>query len=131
MKINLLHVSALLAGVFLAGCGAASPDSPPQKWRDADVRIETEPSPPRIGMNEMRIMVSKKYGKGAKRIVVSARTRDSDPWQQAYPDGDLGIFHTAINVRQKEALVEVKITAETGTAGATDDSVLKFPLTAN
>ena len=94
--------------VLLSGC-SGQPDAIPQKWEGFEVRVETQPSPPRSGMNEVMVEVSGKHGKGVHGLVVSLRMSDSEPWKQAFPDGDLGVYHGAANLGPGRANLQVRI----------------------
>ena len=98
-----------LAALVLAGCGG-QPDAKPQRWEGYDVRIETQPSPPRNGMNEVMVEVSGRHGKGVHGLIVSLRMSDAEPWKQTFPDGDLGVYHGAAsfgaNRRNLQVLIE-------------------------
>ncbi|MHB1301169.1 MAG: hypothetical protein ACYCY8_09940 [Burkholderiales bacterium] len=93
---------------LLSGC-SGQPDAVPQKWEGFEVRVETQPSPPRSGMNEVMVEVSGKHGKGVHGLIVSLRTGDSEPWKQTFPDGDLGVYHGAANLGPGHANLQVMI----------------------
>ncbi len=111
----------LLLLVFLSAC-SSEPASAPQKWEGFDVRVETQPSPPRTGMNEVMVEVSGKYGKGIHGLVVSLRTNESDAWKQTFPDGDLGVYHGAADLEPGRNVLQVQI------EGEGKKSVLYFPI---
>lgn len=108
--------------ILLSGC-AGKPDAAPQKWEGFDVRVETQPSPPKTGMNEVMIEVSGKHGKGIHGLVVSLRMSDSESWKQTFPDGDLGVYHGAASFGPGRRDLQVMIEQEGR------KSVLVFPIT--
>lgn len=73
------------------------------------MRIQTQPSPPKNGMNEIMVEISGRHGKGVRGLVVSTRTADSDPWKQTFPDGDLGIYHGAAKLEPGRQDLQVQI----------------------
>ncbi|NNM83480.1 MAG: hypothetical protein HKL98_12895 [Burkholderiales bacterium] len=88
---------------------SSQPDAAPQRWNGYDVRIQTQPSPPRVGMNEIMVMVSGRHGKGIHGLVISTRMNDAEPWKQTFPDGDLGIYHGAEKIDQNSRDLQVMI----------------------
>jgi len=106
---------------LLSGC-SGQPDAAPQKWQGFDVRVETQPSPPRVGMNEVMVEVSGKHGKGVHGLVVSLRTSDTESWKQTFPDGDLGVYHGAASLGPDHARLQVMIEQD----GKRD--ILYFPI---
>lgn len=83
----------------LAACGGeATSIVPPQKWGEMEVRVESRPSPPRVGMNEFLVMVTGERGRPVHDLVVSVRTDEHDDWRQAIQDGQLGIYRRAAEV---------------------------------
>lgn len=103
--MKIIWMALLLA---VSGC-AGQPDAAPQKWKGYDVRVETQPSPPRMGMNEVMVEVSGRYGKGVHGLVVSLRVNDTAPWKQTFPDGDLGVYHGAADFEPGETNLQVQI----------------------
>jgi hypothetical protein len=116
-----MRVILLALVLAVAGCSGQS-DAVPQKWEGFDVRIETQPSPPRTGMNEVTVQVSGKHGKGVHGLIVSLRMTDSESWKQTFPDGDLGIYHGAADIRPGRTTLQVQIDRDGNT------SELHFPI---
>ena len=119
---NSIALFAMLA--FLSACGGRqATDAPPQMWGDAEVRVESRPSPPRKGMNEFLVMVTGERGKPISNIVVSLRTDDQDVWRQAIQDGQVGVYRRAAEVGPGvRSVLQVQIKRDGS------ESVLRFPL---
>jgi hypothetical protein len=116
-------VALALLGLLAACGGRQAADAPPQIWGDAEVRIESRPSPPRTGMNEFLVMVTGERGKPISDLVVSLRTDDQDAWKQAIQDGQVGVYRRAAEVAPgTRSVLQVQIRR-----GDTE-SVLRFPL---
>jgi hypothetical protein len=113
-----------LLGALPACGGERVADTPAQKWQDVEVRVETRPSPPRIGMNEFLVMVTGEHGIPVYDLVVSLRTDDQDAWKQAIQDGQVGVYRRAARVEPgARSVLQVQI-KRNGT-----ENVLHFPLT--
>lgn len=93
---------------LLSGC-SGQPAAVPQKWAGYDVSIETQPSPPRTGMNEVMVEVTGKHRKGVHGLVISLRMDNSEKWKQTFPDGDLGIYHGAADFEPGRTVLQVQI----------------------
>jgi hypothetical protein len=123
MKKN--SFAALLLSCALSACGGSEPaaEIPAQKWQDADVRVESRPSPPKPGMNEILVMVTGERGRPVYDLVVSLRTDDNDAWKQAIQDGRVGVYRRAVEVRPgARSTLQVQIRRNDA------ESVLRFPL---
>ncbi|CAH1069815.1 hypothetical protein [Candidatus Nitrotoga sp. 1052] len=109
--------------VLLAACGGDRvADTQPQKWQDAEVRVESRPSPPRPGVNEFLVIVTGERGP-VHDIMVSVRTDDHDQWIQAIQDGEVGVYRRAAKVAPgTRSVLQVQIKRN----GA--EGVLRFPL---
>ncbi len=98
-------------------------DALPQNWQGMEVRVETRPSPPRIGMNESLILVTGEHHRPIYDLMVSLRTSDQDPWKQAIQDGQVGVYRRAVEVAPgTRSVLQVQI-KRNGT-----ESILRFPL---
>lgn len=115
---------ALLFTAALSACGGGQVvDTPPQKWGEAVVRVETRPSPPRIGMNEFLVMVTGERGRPIYDLVVSLRTDDHDDWKQAIQDGQVGVYRRAAEATPgARSVLQIQIKRNG------EESVLRFPL---
>lgn len=109
--------------VLLSACGGDRvTDTQPQKWQDAEVRVESRPSPPRPGVNEFLVIVTGERGP-VHDIMVSVRTDDQDQWIQAIQDGEVGVYRRAAKVAPgTRSVLQVQIKRN----GA--EGVLRFPL---
>jgi len=99
----------LLLACGLPACVKTSQPIPAQRWGSTTVKMETHPSPPIVGMNEILIIASKPGGMPAFDMVVSLRSDPTRPWRQAIQDGNVGVFRRAIAVKQLPATVEVEL----------------------
>lgn len=116
------YIAWFLLGALAACGGDRVADMPPQKWQQAQVRVESRPSPPRPGMNEFLVIVTGERGP-VHNLVVSLRTDDQDPWTQAIQDGMVGVYRRAAKVDPgTRSVLQVQIKQN----GAED--VLHFPL---
>ncbi|MDQ3267557.1 MAG: hypothetical protein M3P47_02345 [Pseudomonadota bacterium] len=109
--------------VLLSACGGDRvADTQPQKWQDAEVRVESRPSPPRPGVNEFLVIVTSERGP-VHDIMVSVRTDDQDQWIQAIQDGEVGVYRRAAKVAPgTRSVLQVQIKRN----GA--EGILRFPL---
>lgn len=95
----------------------------PQRWKDADVRIETHPDPPLAGMSEIVVIVTGPRGRPVQDMTVSLRGNDSMQWVQAIQDGNIGVYRRAIDIGEGESIV-LQVQLQQGE----DKKVLLFPL---
>ncbi len=115
--------AAMTLLALVAGCGKPSEDIPPQMWENMEVRVESRPSPPRVGMDEFLVMVTDRRGHPGYDLIVSLRTSDQDPWKQAIEDGQVGVYRRAVEVGPgARAVLQVQIRRRD------TESVLYFPL---
>jgi hypothetical protein len=127
-KINLHGIGIKLTKLLLLGalsaCGGdQAADTPPQKWGEAMVRVESRPSPPRTGMNEFLVMVTGERGRPVYDLIVSLRTDDQDPWKQAIQDGQVGVYRRAVEVAPgTRSVLQVQMKRNN------EESILRFPL---
>jgi hypothetical protein len=90
-------LTSILLLALLAACGGErAADTPPQQWQNLEVKVESRPSPPRMGMNEVLVMVTDGRGRPGYDVMVSLRTSDQDPWKQAIEDGQVGVYRRAV-----------------------------------
>jgi hypothetical protein len=116
----------LLLLPLLTACGSNDPivNIPPQKWQNTDIHIETRPSPPQKGMNEIIVIATGERGRPAYDLVIDLRTNDNDDWKQAIEDGQVGVYRRAVAIdAESRSTLQVQIRR-----GAGEASVLQFPL---
>ena len=110
--------------LMLSACGeGADADIPVQKWQNLVVQVETRPSPPETGMNEILVVVTDGHGRPGNNLVVSLRSSDQDRWVQAIEDGGLGVYRRAV-VLEPGARSMLQVQLKTKNA----EKVLRFPL---
>jgi len=83
--------------LVLAACAPGGGRLPAQQVGEMRVSVETRPWPPRAGMTEFLVYVDRKKRGFINDLVVMIRTKESD-WQQAIPDGALGVYRRALKV---------------------------------
>lgn len=119
---NVKYINLFFSVLLVACSGDRVADTQPQKWQDAEVRVESRPSPPRPGVNEFLVIVTGKRGP-VHDIMVSVRTDDQDQWIQAIQDGEVGVYRRAAKVALgTRSVLQVQI-KHNGAEG-----VLRFPL---
>lgn len=96
---------------------------PAQRWKDADVRIETHPNPPLAGMSEIVVIVTGPRGRAVQDLTVSLRGNSSMQWVQAIQDGNIGVYRRAIDIGEGESIA-LQVQLEQGL----DKKILLFPI---
>ncbi|MDE1989439.1 MAG: hypothetical protein KGI82_03135 [Betaproteobacteria bacterium] len=126
MNRNIMWRAVLLSCMALAGCsGEKVADTVQQHWQDLDIRVETRPSPPALGMDEFLVIVTRSRGQPAWDCLVDIRTADEDPWKQAIQDGRVGVYRRSALVGLGErSVVQVQIHRQDNDS----TTVLRFPL---
>jgi len=120
-KIRFLFPVLLLT---LSACGeGADADIPLQKWQNWVVQVETRPSPPETGMDEILVVITDQRGRPGNGLVVSLRSSDQDRWVQAIEDGGLGVYRRAVPLAPGErSLLQVQLKTKDA------ETVLRYPL---
>lgn len=119
---NVKHIKLFFLVLLVACGGDRIADTQPQKWQDAEVRVESRPSPPRPGVNEFLVIVTGERGP-IHDVMVSVRTDDQDQWIQAIQDGEVGVYRRAAKVAPgTRSVLQVQM-KRNGVEG-----VLRFPL---
>lgn len=119
---NVKHIKLFFLVLLVACGGDRVADTQPQKWQDAEVRVESRPSPPRLGVNEFLVIVTGERGP-IHDVMVSVRTDDQDQWIQAIQDGEVGVYRRAAKVAPgTRSVLQVQM-KRNGVEG-----VLRFPL---
>jgi hypothetical protein len=113
---------ALLA--MLSACGeGADVNIPSQNWQHFVVQVETRPSPPEAGMDEILVVVTDVHGRPGNDLMVSLRSSDQDQWVQAIEDGGLGVYRRAVELAPGDrSTLQVQL----NNRGAV--TVLRFPV---
>ncbi len=114
----MFYVCCLLAmGSLMTGCDTSlGPLLPSQTWQGKVINVETRPAPMRPGMNEFLVLVNEKHKGFLSSIVLDVRTSDSG-WQQAIPDGALGVYRRALMVKDpKTVKLYIRIRDDKGKA---------------
>ena len=126
MKRHIMWLAVVFFCVALSGCsGKTAADTVPQHWQDLDIRVETRPSPPALGMDEFLVIVTRSHGQPAWDCLVDIRTADEDPWKQAIQDGRVGVYRRSALVELGErSVVQVQIHRQDNDS----TTVLRFPL---
>lgn len=104
------------AVLLLAACGdsgKASARIPPQRWKDLQVQIETQPDPPRAGADEILVILAAPRGVSTYDCIVWLRTSEADPWVQAIQDGHSGVFRRVVQLEPPQrSTLQVRISRQ-------------------
>jgi len=123
LRVKKRYLAAALMLLLSACGGVQTDDAPPQRWQNLEVRIDTRPSPPRAGMNEVLVMVTDTQARAGYDLIVSLRTSDQDKWVQAIEDGGLGVYRRAVVMEPgARSVLQVKLEHKDM------ETVLRFPL---
>lgn len=119
---------AVCLGFFAAGLAACSdgdglPPIPAQHWKEMDVRIETHPNPPQLGMSEVVVIVTGVRGRAVHDLIISLRSNDAAPWVQTIQDGHIGVYRRGVSLGFGETTV-LQVRLQRGE----EQQVLLFPL---
>jgi len=100
MKRMRTNLYVIWAAVLLCSCSAGDGGwSPaPQSWQDITIRMETQPAPIRPGMVEFILIANHQQRGFINDLLVEVHTGHA-AWEQAMPDGALGVFRKALPVR--------------------------------
>ena|SRR5208283_4573986 len=118
-----LNLIGFIAAILIACSYDTTPPSPPQHWKEMEIRIETRPSPPRSGLVEILAIVTGPHGAPVHDLIISMRTADGDPWVQAIQDGHLGVYRRAAKIGIGERSV-LQLQIQLGM----EQDLLRFPL---
>lgn len=94
---NLFFV-AVFAGLLSACANDQAVMLGPQYWQDLGIKVETRPSPLRVGMNEFIVIASREEYKPGVGLVVMLRVNDDAEWRQGIQDGFTGVYRRAVRV---------------------------------
>jgi hypothetical protein len=93
-------LSLLVTAAISAGACSNSEETSSlgmRRWGQYEVAVETRPSPPREGHNEVVVIISGEHHRPVYDALVSLRTQASAPWVQAIEDGHVGVYRRAVN----------------------------------
>lgn len=122
-KGSVARLALALCLAALAACADQDSQAPPQYWKGVEVTIESRPTPPRLGMNEILVVATRPHRQAEHALLVSIRMREDQPWVQAIQDGHTGIFRRAIAMREPgPQTLWVRLQGKTG------ETVLRFSL---
>lgn len=109
---------------MLSACGeGADVNIPSQNWQHFIVQVETSPSPPETGMDEILVMVTDEHGRPGNDLMVSLRSSDQDQWIQAIEDGGLGVYRRAVELAPGDrSTLQVQLKNQDAV------TVLRFPI---
>lgn len=70
----------------------------PQQWKNLVFKVETRPSPLRVGMNEFIVIANRDGDKIGVDLVIMMRVGERGEWRQAIQDGFSGVYRRAVQV---------------------------------
>jgi hypothetical protein len=121
-------VIALLAGLLSACADEQAVILGPQQWQDLTFRVETRPSPLRVGMNEFIVIASREEYKPGVGLVVMLRVNENGKWRQAIQDGFTGVYRRAVKV-DDPATQSLSVQVRRAKSDKAEDAaMLSFPL---
>lgn len=97
----------------------------PQQWENLTFRVETRPSPLRVGMNEFIVIVNRDGDKIGVDLVVTMRAGEHGEWRQAIQDGFSGVYRRAVQVDDPATQV---LHVQVRRKKSDDKTTLIFPL---
>jgi hypothetical protein len=115
----------LLSLLVIQACGQSSAYLLGPIWhQDVEVLVEVRPGKPKVGMNELIVIATRKNRVPAYEFVISIKRQGDSEWRQSIQDGHSGVYRRALNI--VDPINDVLIVQmENG-----DDKVeLAFPLT--
>ncbi len=114
-----------LVVVLLSACSEPDPryQMAAQKWDDVVIKVESRPTPVRVGTNEFLILATLERGKPVHDLIISLRAEVDDDWQQAIQDGHSGVYRRALRIPGTPTLY-VQLRKKM----SEKETVLEFPL---
>jgi len=109
----------------LAACGQVDQAGTigTRQWGPYDVTVETRPSPPRIGQNEIVVVIAGEHHQPVYDAVVAVRAQASSPWIQAIEDGHVGVYRRAVRFSSgAQNVLQVQLKR------GEDSTILEFPV---
>jgi hypothetical protein len=93
-----------------------------QSWGAIQVSVETRPSPPRHGRNEVVVLVSGDRHRPVYDAVIRLRAQQ-DAWVQAIEDGHVGVYRRAVDFGEGDhATLQVQLQR------GSEETILEFPV---
>lgn len=118
-----IFVLGLVLTLALASCADEAPRSPPQKWENLDVWIESRPPIVQPGMNEFLVIINRDGRKVASDVLVNLQIGESGRWVQAIQDGHVGVYRRAMRVADPNRdVLHVQLKRDG------QETVMQFPL---
>jgi len=92
-------LAMIAAGAASASCSNSEESAAlgTQQWGPYEVTVETRPSPPRAGQNEVVVIVAGEHHRPVYDALITLRAQASAPWIQAIEDGHVGVYRRAVN----------------------------------
>lgn len=128
MYLRSLIFIAVFAGLLAACADEQSVILGPQQWQDLGFRVETRPSPLRVGMNEFIVIASRDEYKPGVGLVVKLRVGENEKWRQAIQDGFTGVYRRAVHVDDPATQSLFVHVRRSKSDDKNDETMLTFPL---
>lgn len=126
--LNKLILLIVVAGLLSACADEHTVILGPQEWQDLSIRVETRPSPIRVGMNEFIVIASREEYKPGVGLLVEMRVDEKSEWRQAIQDGFTGVYRRAVRVNDPATQSLFVHVRRAKSDDKKDDTVLTFPL---
>jgi hypothetical protein len=119
------RLAGLIGSALLAACGNHDDETlGTRPWGAFEVAVQTRPSPPRAGSNEVVVIISGAHHRPVYDALVFLRTQESAPWVQAIEDGHVGVYRRAVRFApEPDAVLRVQLRR------GDDTTELAFPVT--
>jgi len=116
---------ALVVGLCISACGSNEQSGTvgTRQWGPYEVSVETRPSPPRPGQNEVVVIIVGERHQPLYDALVTVRANASSPWVQAIEDGHVGVYRRAVKFGP-EAQSNLQVQVQHGP----DSTILDFPV---
>ncbi len=116
---------AVIVTFAVGGCGNEEQTGTigTRQWGPYEVTVETRPWPPRVGQNEVVVMIVGERRQPIYDALVTMRAQASSPWIQAIEDGHVGVYRRAVRFGG-EGQSKLQIQLQRGD----EKTVLDFPV---
>jgi hypothetical protein len=98
-----------------------------QAWGPFDVSVESLPSPPRAGHNEVVVQITGERSRPVYDALVQLRAGPASDWVQAIEDGHVGVYRRAVNFSAGTGN-RIARTLEVQLVRGDDRTILQFPI---